>query len=57
VYVVEAGRAKLREVEIGVRTRDAVEVLRGLAAGETVLTSNLLRVREGSPIAVVEGGG
>jgi membrane fusion protein (multidrug efflux system) len=57
VYVVEAGRAKLREVEIGVRTRDAVEVLRGLAAGETVLTSNLLRVREGTPIAVVEGGG
>jgi membrane fusion protein (multidrug efflux system) len=56
VYVVENGRAKLREIEIGVRTRDAVEVMRGLTAGETVLTSNLLRVREGTPVAVVEGG-
>ena len=43
VYVLRDGRAELREVEIGLRTREAVEVLRGLAVGDTVLTSNLLR--------------
>jgi len=52
VYVLAEGRAELREIEIGIRTRDSVEVLRGLAAGETVLTSNLLRVREGAPVEI-----
>jgi membrane fusion protein (multidrug efflux system) len=52
VYLSVDGRAVLREVEIGVRTRDSVEVLRGLAAGDAVLTSNLLRVREGVPVQV-----
>jgi membrane fusion protein (multidrug efflux system) len=50
LWVVREGRASLREVEIGLRTRDAVEILRGLSAGEAVLTSNLLRVREGSRV-------
>lgn len=54
VYVLENGRAALREVEIGVRTRDSVEVLRGLSTGDTVLTSNLLRVREGAPVQIAE---
>jgi membrane fusion protein (multidrug efflux system) len=59
LWVLRDGRAELREVEIGVRTRDAVEVLRGLAAGETVLTSNLLRLRAGSLVEVEgePGGG
>jgi membrane fusion protein, multidrug efflux system len=50
VYVVRDGKAELREVEIGLRTREAVEVLRGLAVGDAVVTSNLLRVRPGAPI-------
>jgi membrane fusion protein (multidrug efflux system) len=54
VWVVRDGRAALREVEIGLRTRDAVEILRGLDAGEAVLTTNLLRVREGARIAPTE---
>jgi membrane fusion protein (multidrug efflux system) len=57
VWVLRDGRAALREVEIGLRTRDAVEVLRGLAVGETVLTSNLLRLREGVPVEVAAGDG
>jgi membrane fusion protein (multidrug efflux system) len=57
VWVLEDGRAVLREVEIGLRTRDAVEVRRGLAAGETVLTTNLLRLRAGVRVeAVAEDG-
>src|SRR5690606_3924293 len=45
VYVLVDGRAELREVAIGLRTRDAVEILRGLEPGEVVLTTNLLRLR------------
>jgi membrane fusion protein (multidrug efflux system) len=52
VYVARDGVADLQEVEIGLRTRDAVEILRGLAPGDTVLTSNLLRLRPGMPVQV-----
>ena len=45
-------RAELREVEIGLRTREAVEILRGLAVGDTVLTTNLLRLRPGARVEV-----
>jgi membrane fusion protein (multidrug efflux system) len=53
VYVLRDGVAELREVEIGLRTRADVEVRRGLALGDTVLTSNLLRVRPGVRVEVV----
>jgi membrane fusion protein (multidrug efflux system) len=53
VYVLRDARAELREVEIGLRTRDAVEVVRGLEPGEIVLTTNLLRLRAGARVEVV----
>ena len=54
VYVLRDGRAALQEVQIGLRTRDAVEIRSGLTPGETVLTSNLLRLRPGVPVEVVQ---
>jgi HlyD family secretion protein len=36
-FVVEAGRARLRTLEIGQRNRDYVQVLGGLAAGDEVI--------------------
>lgn len=56
VYVLVDGRAQLREVTIGLRTRDAVEVVRGLAPGDVVLTTNLLRLRAGVRVEVVPDG-
>jgi membrane fusion protein (multidrug efflux system) len=53
VYVARDGKAEWREVEIGARTADAVSVVRGLEAGETVLTSNLVRIRPGAAVEVV----
>jgi membrane fusion protein (multidrug efflux system) len=55
VWLVRDGRAALREVEIGLRTRDAVEILSGVAPGDAVLVSNLLRVREGARIQAAQG--
>jgi len=52
VYVLRDGRAELREVEIGLRTRESLEIRRGLAVGDTVLTSNLLRLRPGARVEV-----
>lgn len=53
VYVLRDGRAALQEVQIGLRTREAVEIRHGLAPGDLVLTSNLLRLRPGAPVEVI----
>jgi membrane fusion protein (multidrug efflux system) len=50
VYVLRDGRAELQPVEIGLRTPESVQILKGLAAGDTVLTSNLLRLRPGARV-------
>jgi membrane fusion protein (multidrug efflux system) len=52
VYRATDGKVELVSVEIGVRTATAVEVTKGLAPGDLVLTTNLLRVRPGAPVKV-----
>ncbi|MCW1913522.1 efflux RND transporter periplasmic adaptor subunit [Luteolibacter sp. GHJ8] len=47
VYVLKDGKAEFRDVEIGLRTAGQVQVLHGLAEGDQVLTTNLLRLRPG----------
>jgi membrane fusion protein (multidrug efflux system) len=50
VYVVESGRAVRREVGLGVRQDNQVEVTRGLAGGETVVVSGQIRLRDGMAV-------
>lgn len=52
VFVAVDGKATVREVKLGMRTDEAVQIISGLKPGETILTSNLLRLRPGSPIAI-----
>lgn len=47
IYLIEDGKAKLQPVEIGIRTDEQVQVLRGLNQGDMVATTNLLRIRPG----------
>jgi HlyD family secretion protein len=47
VFTVDGGRARRRDVEIGHRSAAEAEVLRGLAAGETVILHPGDRVRDG----------
>jgi membrane fusion protein (multidrug efflux system) len=51
VYVIEGGKAKLVPVEIGARTEDKVQILRGVGAGDLVATTNLLRMRPGVEVS------
>ena len=50
VFVVEDGRARKREVEIGLRKPGLVEVTSGLSAGETVVQSGHMALTEGDPV-------
>jgi membrane fusion protein (multidrug efflux system) len=47
VYLIEGGKAKLQPVEIGTRTDDQVQILRGVNEGDVVATTNLARIRPG----------
>jgi membrane fusion protein, multidrug efflux system len=52
VYVVRDGVARSVEVKLGARTPDRVQILSGVAPGDKVVTTNLLRLRDGAPVAV-----
>jgi len=52
VFVLREGRAAEQPVTIGLRTAEQVQILAGLKPGDTVLTSNLLRLRAGVPVRV-----
>lgn len=54
VYVLKDGKAEFRDIEIGIRTSGQVQVLRGLAEGDQLLTTNLLRLRPGVPVQAVQ---
>jgi multidrug efflux system membrane fusion protein len=57
-YVVEEGQARLRPVQLGLRTGTGiVEVLEGVKAGETVVTEGSDRLADGIPVEVVTGEG
>ncbi|HLG41799.1 MAG TPA: efflux RND transporter periplasmic adaptor subunit, partial [Planctomycetota bacterium] len=47
VMVLEGGRAKSRTVETGLWTGEAVEILKGLTAGETVVVDGASGLRDG----------
>lgn len=52
VFTIEDGVAVRRTVETGLRTDSAVEILRGLNAGDTVITSGIQSVRDGQSVDV-----
>ncbi|MBM3813912.1 MAG: efflux RND transporter periplasmic adaptor subunit [Acidimicrobiia bacterium] len=54
-FVVEDGSIEAREVKIGDRFDEQVEILEGLQSGETVATSQLNRLDTGVKVRVVAG--
>lgn len=55
VLLVREGKALLRPVSTGVRTRDRVEIISGLAPGDSVITSGVQAVRPGAPVRLSKG--
>ncbi|MFN7955329.1 MAG: efflux RND transporter periplasmic adaptor subunit [bacterium] len=57
-YVVEDGKARKRQVEIGVQTPDGrIEVKQGVRVGETMVIKGGGSLLEGADVVVVPGGG
>jgi membrane fusion protein (multidrug efflux system) len=53
VFKVVDNKAVLTKVTLGLRRTAQVEVLQGLGDGDQVVTGGLLKIRDGSPVAVV----
>jgi membrane fusion protein (multidrug efflux system) len=52
VFVFVGGKAEARTVEIGTRTDQSVEIVRGLAAGDTLITSAILQLKPGASVTI-----
>lgn len=55
VYVVEDNKAVRREVQLGQRRRNLAEVTSGLTGGDLVVKRGIQKLRNGSPVAILEG--
>ena len=53
VYVVENGMAKLKKVKVGTVTQDQVEIVTGVNAGEKVVQSGQINLRDGMKVSVL----
>jgi membrane fusion protein (multidrug efflux system) len=54
VYVIEKGKAKEVFIETGIRTANSLEVLSGLKAGDTLLTTGILQLRPGLEVEIAK---
>jgi len=52
VFLFKNGIAKRREVKLGSRTESHVEILEGIMAGDTILLTGLLQVKDNSPVRI-----
>jgi len=57
VYRVVDGKAVRTGVEVGQRRDGRVEIVKGLAAGDIVVTAGQLKLRDGTPVSVADLGG
>lgn len=54
VVISEQGKAKFVDVETGIRTADKVQIINGLQAGDTVLTTGIMQAKAGVPLKIME---
>ena len=54
VFVVEAGKAVRKNVALGIQNTTMIEILSGLAEGETVVVEGNFGLEEGAPVQILE---
>jgi membrane fusion protein (multidrug efflux system) len=53
VYRVVDGKAALTKVDIGNRAPGTVEIVKGLAANDVVITDGQIKLKDGAPVSVI----
>lgn len=52
VYVYKGGKSEPVEVKTGLRTEARVQIIQGLTVGDTIITTGVMQLRKGMPVAV-----
>lgn len=52
VIVYDGGKADFRVVETGIRNEEKIEIIKGLALGDTVITTGLLSIKPGYEVKI-----
>lgn len=52
VYLYKSGKAQPAEITTGIRTEARVQVLSGIHAGDTVMTTGVMQLRMGMPVII-----
>jgi hypothetical protein len=55
LFVAKGDRAEVRIVHVGREASGGLEILRGLATGESVVSPQVIELTDGAPIAVSQG--
>ena len=50
VYISKSGKAQAVNVEVGVRTDTKIQIMNGVRAGDTVITSGLMSIKQDMPV-------
>ncbi len=53
VFLIRRGQVEARDVSIGSRREETVQVVEGLTPGDTIVTTNILKLATGVPVKVV----
>ena len=54
IFVVDAGKAKLKEVVVGKTYGDKIEIVSGVKNGEKVITSGQINLFDQTPISIIQ---
>ncbi|MBK9249406.1 MAG: efflux RND transporter periplasmic adaptor subunit [Ignavibacteria bacterium] len=52
VFIVKNGKAEPRPIVTGVRTENELEIIQGISAGDTVITTGILLLKPNSPVVI-----
>lgn len=52
VFLYKSGKAKEQNVKCGIRTTDRIQVMEGVEAGDTVITSGIMQISNGSSVII-----
>ena len=54
VFLKKGGKAFAAPAKTGIRNSDFVQILEGVHPGDTLITTNLLRIKNGSPLSIIK---
>ncbi len=54
VFLCKNGKAFSQKVEIGLRTENEVQVIKGIAAGDSVITTGIMQLKPDAPVKILK---